>query len=558
MTRSEPANFGADTRAAVSIIFATAAVPLAMAVGLAVDYSFYVQTQAQLNLAADSGAIHAVRIASSNFANGMSASRAGTAGAAAGTQWFMAQLGNLTTATATPTVPPVHYDASTSTFTSVVTYTATMKPHFGNLFQEATWSINGTSNAAITTNSFVEIDMLIDNSSSMLIGATPADIIALQNLTVCPPTAISQATGHNGGYGEYSWSFPANIGFGSNQAAPNKTNKGSGSCDPSFTGPQSAQGNECPYPPALDGQVYTASGAALKGIAHPVDVSGYCPAGTGLPDYSNNGRNLDPTTGQTRNLPSSPCGFACHSDTSPLDYYDILLAARSEGASITLRFDVVQQAATQVVQTMLNQEKIQQIPNQFSLGVLTFNAAVARVHPMVGEADTNLNQGLADIQAIAPPSVPDLANTNFPGAMSYLASNYSASGDGSSPSKPRKNLFIITDGLEDYSPNNRIIGQMTSPLNETTCQPLKSMGFNIFVLYTPYTPLPNPFYLNGSNSRASVEAPITNTGLSVAAGLQACASSVSQYYQASSVTDINTALQNMLASALNTPGRLTY
>ncbi len=545
----------ADRRAAVSIIFATAAVPLAMAVGLAVDYSFYVQTQAQLNLAADSGAIHAVRTASADFAAGMNAVDAGAAGATAGMQWFMAQLGNLSTASAAPTVPPVQYDASTSTFTSTVSYNATLKPHFGGLFQRTTWSMTGTANAAITTNSYVEIDMLIDNSSSMLIGATPADIIALQNLTVCPPTAISQATGHNGGYSEYSWNFPSNIGFGSGQAAPNRTNKGSGACDPAFTGPTTAQSNECPYPPALTGAVYTAGGVALTGIAQPVDASGYCPIGTGLPDTSNNGMNLDPTTGRTRNLPSAPCGFACHSDTSPLDYYTILLGARSRGASITLRFDVVQQAAKQVVQTMQAQE---QVANQFSLGVFTFNSAVARVHPLVGEADTNLAQGLADIQAISPPSVPDLANTNFPGAMSYLVSSFSPSGDGSSPAKPRKNLFIITDGLEDYSPSNRWIGQMTSPLNETTCQPLKAMGFNIFVLYTPYTPLPNPFYLNQSNSRASVEAPITNTGLSVAAGLQACASSASQYYQASSVSDINTALQSMLASALNTPGRLTY
>ena len=180
------------------------------------------------------------------------------------------------------------------------------------------------------------------------------------------------------------------------------------------------------------------------------------------------------------------------------------------------------------------------------------------MHPAAGEADANLSQGLADIQSIAPPAVSDTPNTDFPDAINYIATTFTASGDGSGPSKPRKNLFIITDGLEDYSPWNRYIGQMTSPLNETTCAPLKAKGFNIFVLYTPYYPLPNPFYLYQSNSKASVEAPITNAGLSVAAGLQACASSVSQYYQASSVADINTAMQNMLASALNTPGRLTY
>lgn len=54
-------------RGAVSILFATTAIPLAMCVGLAIDFSFYVQAQSQLTLAADAGAMHAVRIASQHL-----------------------------------------------------------------------------------------------------------------------------------------------------------------------------------------------------------------------------------------------------------------------------------------------------------------------------------------------------------------------------------------------------------------------------------------------------------------------------------------------------------
>lgn len=557
--------FDRDGRGAVSIIFATAAIPLSMAVGLAIDYGFYIQAQSQLNLAADAGAIHAVRIASSEFIAGTSQATASADGAQAGVDWFNAQLGILNTVSASVSVPAVAFDPSTSTFTSSVTYTGNLSPKFAALFAVPHWGITGTSNAILTTNSYVEIDMLMDNSSSMLIGAQPADIEALQNLTVCPPTNVASATGHGGNtnaYSEYSWNFPSGQGFAIGQQAPSISNVG-GSCWSQFTGDLGGQFpgdlGECIDPPSLTGTVVNLPTYLPPGIAQPLDASGYCPTGYGTPDPSNAATHKDPLTNLPRNFPQAPCGFACHSDQSPNDYWTWLQTARSKGAVINLRFDVIQAAAQQVVHTLQTK---QQVANQFSLGVYTFNSAVNQVHPAPGgaflEADNDLAKGLADIQGIATPAVPDQANTDFPDAMAYLTSHFTTGGDGSTPTTPRKNLFIVTDGLEDYSPSNRFIGQMTSPLSETVCAPLKAKGFNIYVLYTPYYPLPNPFYLTQSNSRAAVEAPITNASLSIAAGLQACASSPSQYYQASSTADINTALQNMLASALNSPGRLTY
>ncbi len=235
--------------------------------------------------------------------------------------------------------------------------------------------------------------------------------------------------------------------------------------------------------------------------------------------------------------------------------------AKAQGAIISLRFDVVQEAATQVVNNMIAAANASGVPGQFSLGVFTFNSAITQVHPQPGgafkEADSDLAQGLLDTQAIAAPAVADNANTDFGGAMSYLANNVGLSGDGSTPTTPRKNLFIVTDGLEDYPPGGaRFVGQMTNPLNETVCQPLKSRGYTIYVLYTPYYPLPNPFYLN-NGARKAVEKPASDP-TSVSAGLQACASNPNYYYQASSKHDIDAAMAAMLASALNTPGRLAH
>ncbi len=581
MYRTRDARRGGDLcderRGAVSILFATAAIPMTMCVGLAVDFSFYLQAQSQLTLAADAGAIHAVRVASAHFVQGESAAAAGADGAASGLQWFNAQLGPLSTGLLTPanvTVPQVAYDAASSTFTSTVTYKATIPTHFGNLFNAVlSWPLTGTSNAAITTNSFVQIDIMADNSSSMLIGAEPSDIEALQNLTLCPPTSVAAATLHGGnssGYTEYSWNFPGNnvYGLARNQTVPTASNPAppGGSCDPNFTGDVGGvtgtymnDAGECLNPTALKGTIVNLPETNLPpGIAPPLDTAGFCPPGYGVPDGNS---RKDPVTGNVGNLPQSPCGFACHGNYTPNDYYTLLQTARAKGAIINLRFDVIQNAMAQVVQNMQVAQQKSGVPNQFTLGVFTFNSAINQVHPQTGggfvEADSALAQGLTDIQGIQAPAVVDQANTDFPDAMAYFTSKVQPGGDGTTPAAPRKNLFIVTDGLEDYSPANRYIGQMTNPLNETTCAALKAKNFAIYVLYTPYYPLPNPFYLN-NGARLAVEAPITNPSLSIAAALKACASQPSYYYQASSVADINSAMQQMLASALNSPGRITH
>jgi hypothetical protein len=83
----------------------------------------------------------------------------------------------------------------------------------------------------------------------------------------------------------------------------------------------------------------------------------------------------------------------------------------------------------------------------------------------------------------------------------------------------------------------------------------KNKGFNVYVLYTPYLPLANPFYLN--NDKQYVE-PTTVGGTSaILAALQACASAPANFFQASDPAAINAAMQQMLKSALNSAGRVS-
>ena len=59
-----------------------------------------------------------------------------------------------------------------------------MASHLGAAFGFLTYPIAGNASAVIS-NSYVEVLMLLDNSSSMAIAATTADIIKLEQATMC-------------------------------------------------------------------------------------------------------------------------------------------------------------------------------------------------------------------------------------------------------------------------------------------------------------------------------------------------------------------------------------
>ncbi len=68
-------------------------------------------------------------------------------------------------------------------------YTGTVPTNFGGLFHVANFGVTGASTAVIS-NSYVEVLMLLDNSSSMLIPSTAADIARLEQATPCSTVGI--------------------------------------------------------------------------------------------------------------------------------------------------------------------------------------------------------------------------------------------------------------------------------------------------------------------------------------------------------------------------------
>ncbi|MEE3501031.1 hypothetical protein [Acidiphilium acidophilum] len=562
-----------ERKAAIAIIFAVSLVPMAMLVGLSIDFSFYTQARAQITLAADAAATHAIRAATETYtaeinenpplSAATAIADADMAGEAAGAAWFSAQLGKLPTASVSGSNnPAVTVQSNTNLsptnpagFTASVAYTGTYPPFFDPLFaSSSTWKITGTA-GALSTYSYVEILMMLDNSGSMDIGATPSDITKMEDLSVCLPSTMNMTDiNPMGEYDESNPSLNVNMNNVLHYNSGGNPNNISGNCATNYTGP------------------------------------------------------------------NSPCGFACHTDPNNNDLYGL---ARKNG--IELRIDIVISAAENVISSMQANE---QAPDQFSVGVYQFNTDISPLFPdgqasgtgVNPEASTNLSAALSAVDAIdysknpsmITPILPNVASscceTDFPQSVNDLLSGYysngtrfgnpiTAAGSGNTQATPQKDIFIVTDGMEDSSSSgtttNRENGEMTStvaenatyPSNLAVCKKFKNLGFTVYVLYIDYNSLPNNYYMtadvpqtpyfdedyplvNASGITTQEDAEptsVTNGGNPPSAdamspdetALQSCASSPSDFYVANNAAAISTAMNAMLKSALSTTIRIT-
>ncbi len=166
-------------RGNVALMAALMALPLSALVGLAIDFGNATLARTRFDAAADAAALLATTVASNQTLAG-AANPVATAQAAA-LQRFTAQAGaqpNVTLAPATVTVT-----ISGAQFTSSVTYRGAYQTYFGGLVGVNEIPLAGASAASLSVNPFVDIQVLMDVSSSMTIAATQADIASMQALT---------------------------------------------------------------------------------------------------------------------------------------------------------------------------------------------------------------------------------------------------------------------------------------------------------------------------------------------------------------------------------------
>jgi Flp pilus assembly protein TadG len=156
---------GRSGSGSVAINFAIAILPIVLSVGAAVDYSIANRAKSGLDAAADAAALSAV----SKAAMSLNASDAKKLAI----DMFNAQAQQVAGASVSKLTVTVN-DGSTRT--SVVTYEASVPTNFMPVIGLNQIAVGGTSNAASGLLTYIDFYLLLDNTPSMGVGATTADI----------------------------------------------------------------------------------------------------------------------------------------------------------------------------------------------------------------------------------------------------------------------------------------------------------------------------------------------------------------------------------------------
>jgi len=165
--------FAADRRGNLAITFALTSVPVVVSVGAAVDYSLANRTKATLDAYADAAALSVV--------NTKAMSLTETQAQQAAVAFFQAQAatlkrGSIGTVTAKVT-------DTTSGRAALVTYTASVETTLANVAGVSQIDIGGKATANSALPVYMDFYMLLDNTPSMGVAATPADIARMVNNT---------------------------------------------------------------------------------------------------------------------------------------------------------------------------------------------------------------------------------------------------------------------------------------------------------------------------------------------------------------------------------------
>jgi Flp pilus assembly protein TadG len=158
----------------IAVIFAIAMVPTIYLLGMTLDYTQAVHKRSQLNAAVDAAVIAAVTPAAMAQSSSVVTTTA--------TNIFNATAKNLTGLTGTPqfTLNITNQGLVRSVTGS---YTAASTNNFPILLGSPTWPIGGTSAASASGAPNINFFLLLDDSPSMAIAGTPADITTMVNAT---------------------------------------------------------------------------------------------------------------------------------------------------------------------------------------------------------------------------------------------------------------------------------------------------------------------------------------------------------------------------------------
>jgi Flp pilus assembly protein TadG len=268
------------------------------------------------------------------------------------------------------------------------------------------------------------------------------------------------------------------------------------------------------------------------------------------------------------------CQFACHFP----GYNGWTLAA----GKIKLRSDAVNSAVCSLIQRASSPT----VPNQYRVGIYPFINQLGTLAALNGTmtalstaaqcgqswplAFTNLLDTGATQLYTGTDATTGIGSggTHFEVALPQMQSTIVSYGDGSSTSKTKPFVFLITDGMQNgqhffTSVNGKYAypgnpskfsgygnawwdGSQPAQIDPNNCTALKNAGATISVLYIPYNKID---FVNNSGGIAWENNRVNGFSPTLATPLQACASP-GFFYTANSPTDITNALNAMFDQAL--------
>lgn len=171
---------GTDRSGATSVVFALLILPLMFAVGAAVDYAIAAHTKEMLQAAADAAAVGSISMSSSAVKQVVQNGASGEIKAAESDALKIAQTNFADSRFSAITSSQISVQYVGNTFNSSVTLTSDVPTYFVRLFGVNSVTVSASSSAQNKPVYYYNFYVLIDNSPSMGLGATAADISALE------------------------------------------------------------------------------------------------------------------------------------------------------------------------------------------------------------------------------------------------------------------------------------------------------------------------------------------------------------------------------------------
>ena len=175
--------FRRDQRGNIAVIFTLACVPLISVVGCAVDYVRATQLRTKLQSAADAASVGSVAMKSPAFiaAGSMMSDGPIPVGVRDATNIFNGNMSGVTGYTLNSMAAVVN--KTSGTVTSTVQFSANVPMMFLGVMGKSTMTVTGSSTATAGMPLYIDFYLLLDNSPSMGVGATPADVSTMVNNT---------------------------------------------------------------------------------------------------------------------------------------------------------------------------------------------------------------------------------------------------------------------------------------------------------------------------------------------------------------------------------------